>query len=502
MESALPFSFHTLSDLKARLDAGETTARELADAYLARIEAHNGELNAFVDIDPEHVRAQAEASDAHRQARGARPLEGLPIAIKDIFCTQDGPTTCCSRILAGFHAPYDAHVITRLKEAGAVLLGKTNMDEFAMGSSTETSAFGPCRNPWDTARIPGGSSGGSAAAVAAGLAPAALGTDTGGSIRQPAALTGITGLKPTYGRVSRRGIIAFASSLDQAGPMTRTVRDAAMIAGAICGHDAGDATSVADAPAVDWLASTEQTDMRGLRIGRPREYFVEGMDADVRAAVDTAIETCRELGAEIVDISLPHTKYAVAAYYVIAPSEASANLARYDGVRFGRRCESPEDLLDMYTRSRDEGFGAEVKRRILTGTFALSSGYYDAYYKKAQQVRTLIRRDFTRAFEEVDVIATPTSPVPAFRIGEKTDDPITMYLSDIFTIAVNLAGLPGLSQPCGFVERDGSRLPVGLQWIAPAWREDALLGAAAAFEAATDWTAQTPAAFAGEGGAA
>jgi aspartyl-tRNA(Asn)/glutamyl-tRNA(Gln) amidotransferase subunit A len=486
----MPFS--TLSELQARLDAGETTAVELAQAYLARIEAHNGELNAFVDIDPAHVLEQAEASDAYRAAHDTRPLEGLPIAIKDIFCTQDGPTQCCSNILKGFHAPYDAHVITRLKEAGAVLVGKTNMDEFAMGSSTETSAFGPCRNPWDTGRIPGGSSGGSAAAVAAALTPAALGTDTGGSIRQPAAVCGITGLKPTYGRVSRRGIIAFASSLDQAGPMTRSVKDAAMITAAIADHDAMDSTSVPDAPAVDWLGACEKRDMQGLRIGKPKEYFVDGMDAGVRASIDAALEQCAALGAEIVDVSLPHTDAAVAAYYVIAPSEASANLSRYDAVRFGHRCENPDDLLDMYTRSRDEGFGAEVKRRILTGTFALSSGYYDAYYIKAQKVRTLIRQDFIDAFAQVDVIATPTSPVTAFRLGEKTDDPLTMYLSDIFTIAINLAGLPGLSQPCGFV--DG--LPVGLQWVAPAWREDLILNAAAAYEAATDWN-RAPARFGG-----
>jgi len=485
----MPFS--SLADLKNRLDAGETSAVELARLYLDRIATHNETLNAFVHLDADHVLAQAEASDACRKKQPARPLEGLPIAIKDIFCTQEGPTQCCSNILKGFHAPYDAHVITQLKEAGAVLLGKTNMDEFAMGSSTETSAFGVCRNPWNTDCIPGGSSGGSAAAVAAALAPAALGTDTGGSIRQPAALTGITGMKPTYGRVSRRGIIAFASSLDQAGPMTRTVRDTAMIAAAISGHDPADATSVADASPVDWLAACDATDMRGLKIGRPAEYFIDGMDADVRDTVETALKQCEEMGAEIVDVSLPHTEYAVAAYYVIAPSEASANLARYDGVRFGHRCAEPRDLRDMYTRSRDEGFGAEVKRRILTGTFALSSGYYEAYYKKAQQVRTLIRRDFLRAFEQVDVIATPTSPVPAFRISEKTDDPITMYLSDIFTIAVNLAGLPGLSQPCGFAHD----LPVGLQWIAPAWREDALLSAAAAFESATSWHTMRPEAF-------
>ncbi len=496
----MPFS--TLSKLKNRLDAGETSAVELARIYLDRVAAHNDALNAFVHIDADYILAQAEASDAHRSAHGARALEGLPIAVKDIFCTQNGPTQCCSNILKGFHAPYDAHVITRLKEAGAVLFGKTNMDEFAMGSSNETSAFGPCRNPWNSDCIPGGSSGGSAAAVAAALAPAALGTDTGGSIRQPAALTGITGLKPTYGRVSRRGIIAFASSLDQAGSMTRTVRDTAMLCEAIAGHDAGDATSVADAPATDWLAACDKTDMLGLKIGRPKEYFVDGMDASVRATVEAALAECEKLGAEIVDISLPHTEYAVAAYYVIAPSEASANLSRYDGVRFGHRCDNPDDLLDMYTRSRDEGFGSEVKRRILTGSFALSSGYYDAYYKKAQQVRTLIRQDFLDAFEKVDVIATPTSPIPAFKIGEKTDDPLTMYLSDIFTIAVNLAGLPGLSQPCGFVDGEGGELPVGLQWIAPAWREDALLSAAAAYEGATDWTKKTPVGFDLAGGAA
>ena len=485
--------FTTLSELKRRLDTGETTAIEVAKLYLDRIAEHNDNLNAFVHIDPAHVLAQAEASDAYRAKHAPRALEGLPIAVKDIFCTQDGPTQCCSNILRGFHAPYDAHVITRLKEAGAVLVGKTNMDEFAMGSSTETSAFGVCRNPWDTDRIPGGSSGGSAAAVAAALTPAALGTDTGGSIRQPASVCGITGLKPTYGRVSRRGIIAFASSLDQAGPMTRTVRDSAMITAAICGHDSMDSTSVVDAPVIDWLGSCNKTDMKGLKIGKPKEYFVDGMDAGVRASIEEALAKCAELGAEIIDISLPHTEAAVAAYYVIAPSEASANLSRYDGVRFGQRCKDPEDLLDMYTRSRDEGFGAEVKRRILTGTFALSSGYYDAYYIKAQRVRTKIRQDFLDAFEQVDVIATPTSPITAFKLGEKTDEPLTMYLSDIFTIAVNLAGLPGLSQPCGFV--DG--LPVGLQWIAPAWREDLILNAASAYETATDWL-QIPAGFGGE----
>ncbi|MDQ6951851.1 MAG: Asp-tRNA(Asn)/Glu-tRNA(Gln) amidotransferase subunit GatA [Mariprofundales bacterium] len=493
-------AYSTLHQLADKLDSGDTTAAALAQAFLDRANAHNGDLNAFVELDAESILAQAEASDAHRQAHGARPLEGLPIAIKDIFCTSHGRTQCCSNILRDFHAPYDAHVITRLREAGAILFGKTNMDEFAMGSSNETSAFGPCRNPWDRERIPGGSSGGSAAAVAAALAPAALGTDTGGSIRQPAALNGIVGLKPTYGRVSRRGIIAFASSLDQAGPMTRDVCDAALLASIMSGHDAADATSVANAPAVNWLTSCLRRDLTGIRIGRPKEYFVAGMDAEVRARVEEALSTCAELGAEIIDISLPHTEYAVAAYYVIAPSEASANLSRYDGVRFGHRCDNPDDLLDMYTRSRDEGFGIEVKRRILTGIFALSSGYYDAYYKKAQQVRTLIRQDFAEAFAKVDLIATPTSPVTAVKLGENRDDPITMYLSDIYTIAVNLAGLPGLSQPCGLA----NGLPVGLQWIAPAWREDQLLGAAAAYEAATAWHQQRPAAFddANQGGVA
>lgn len=485
--------FRSLTEIQTQLQAGETTAVEVARLYLDRIAAYNDDLNAFVHIDADHVLAQAQASDAYRAEHEARPLEGLPIAIKDIFCTQHGPTTCCSKILEGFEAPYDAHVITRLKEAGAVLVGKTNMDEFAMGSSNETSAFGGCKNPWNTDCIPGGSSGGSAVAVAAGLTPAALGTDTGGSIRQPAALTGLVGLKPTYGRVSRRGIIAFASSLDQAGPMTHTVKDAALLTSVIAGHDAGDATSVVDAPDLDWLKACKARDMQGLRIGKPKEYFMDGMDEEVRAQVEAALQTCEELGAEIVDISLPHTEYAVAAYYVIAPSEASTNLSRYDAVRFGHRCDNPEDLEDMYARSRDEGFGAEVKRRILTGTFALSSGYYDAYYLKAQQMRTLISQDFKQAFTQVDVIATPTSPVPAFKSGEKTKDPLTMYLSDIFTIAVNLAGLPGLSQPCGFVQG----LPVGLQWIAPAWQEDKILKAASAYEHATDWHTQHPKGFGG-----
>lgn len=486
----MPFS--ALSDIQSRLESGQTSAVDVAKLYLQRIAAFNDNINAFVYIDPENVLAQAEASDAYRAKHTARPLEGLPIAVKDIFCTQHGPTRCCSKILEGFEAPYDAHVITRLREAGAVLVGKTNMDEFAMGSSNETSAFGGVKNPWNTDCIPGGSSGGSAAAVASAMCPAALGTDTGGSIRQPAALTNLVGLKPTYGRVSRRGIIAFASSLDQAGPMTRTVQDAAMLASVMSGHDSGDATSVPDAPVVDWLKACQSLDMKGLRIGKPKEYFIDGIDKEVRARLEEALQLCASMGAEIIDISLPHTDYAVAAYYVIAPSEASTNLSRYDGVRFGHRCANPVDLEDMYARSRDEGFGSEVKRRILTGAFALSSGYYDAYYLKAQQVRTLVSQDFIAAFKQVDIIATPTSPIPAFKAGEKADDPLTMYLSDIFTIAVNLAGLPALSQPCGFA----GGLPVGLQWIAPAWKEDIILNAASAYEQATDWHTRAPANFA------
>ena len=463
-------------ELARRLQAQEISAEALAQAFLARVKRLNPKLNAFVFLDEDKVLEQARASDARIAKGEARPLEGVPVAIKDIFCVQGEPTTACSRILQGFRPPYDAFVVQKLREAGAVLFGKTNMDEFAMGSSNETSAFGPCRNPWDPARTPGGSSGGSAAAVAAGMAPWALGTDTGGSIRQPAAFCGVVGVKPTYGRCSRRGIIAFASSLDQAGVFARDVRDAAMLLAAISGHDPLDATSAADAPAPDWQQACEEG-MRGLRIGRPKEYFPETLDARIRKAVDEALERCARLGAEIVEISLPHTEYAVPAYYVIAPSEASANLARYDGVRFGLRVASSE-LEELYMRTRAEGFGEEVKRRILIGTFALSAGYYDAFYKKAQQARTLIRRDFAEAFQEVDVIATPASPTLAFRLGERTHDPLAMYLSDVFTIAVNLAGLPALSMPIALI--DG--LPAAMQWIAPAWREDRLFQVAAALE--------------------
>ncbi len=468
--------FASARALARMLEQGEVSAEELARALLERVARLDPKLNAFVHLDEERVLEQARASDARRAEGRARPLEGMPVAIKDIFCVQGEPTTACSRILEGFRPPYDAFVIQRLREAGAVLFGKTNMDEFAMGSSNETSAFGPCRNPWDPERTPGGSSGGSAAAVAAGMAPWALGTDTGGSIRQPAALCGVVGVKPTYGRCSRRGIIAFASSLDQAGVFAREVRDAAVLLDAISGHDPMDATSAAEAPKGDWLAACEEG-MRGLRIGRPKEYFPPELDARIREAVDGALARCAEMGAEIVEVSLPHTEYAVPAYYVIAPSEASANLARYDGVRYGRRVPAA-DLVELYARTRAEGFGDEVKRRILVGTFALSAGYYEAFYGKAQKARTLIRRDFAEAFAQVDVIATPASPTLAFRLGERRDDPIAMYLSDVFTIAVNLAGLPALSQPVGLLEG----LPAGMQWIAPAWREERLFRAAAALE--------------------
>ncbi|MDQ6963236.1 MAG: Asp-tRNA(Asn)/Glu-tRNA(Gln) amidotransferase subunit GatA [Mariprofundaceae bacterium] len=482
----MPFS--NLEELQQRMQSGESNAVAIARSYMMRIQEQNANINAFVHLDQDSVIAQAQASDEHRKQHGARLLEGLPIAIKDIFCTRGENTTCCSNILKGFVPAYDAEVIRRLREAGAVLLGKTNMDEFAMGSSNETSAFGPVKNPWDTDRIPGGSSGGSAAAVAAGFAPAALGTDTGGSIRQPASLCGLVGLKPTYGSISRRGIIAFASSLDQAGPMTRTVTDNARLMSVMAGQDAGDSTSMPVPHANTWLDACGKTDMKGLKIGRPKEYFIEGIDPEVRQRIEDALAQCEALGAEIVDISLPHTKHATAAYYVIAPSEASANLSRYDGVRYGHRTEDPANLDDLYSISRDEGFGEEVKRRILTGAFALSSGYYEAYYTKAQKVRTLIRQDFEKAFEQVDIIATPASPITAFKIGEKTNDPLTMYLADIFTIALNLAGLPGMSQPCGLA----NGLPVGLQWIAPAWQEGTIYNAASAYESATTWHTQTP----------
>jgi aspartyl-tRNA(Asn)/glutamyl-tRNA(Gln) amidotransferase subunit A len=476
----------SLAELAAALRARELSSEELTRTYLERIERLDPGLNSYITVTPELALEQAGAADTALARGEGGPLTGIPLAHKDIFCTDGVATTCGSRMLADFVAPYDATAVARLRQAGAVLLGKTNMDEFAMGSSNETSHFGPVRNPWDPERVPGGSSGGSAAAVAAGLAAAATGTDTGGSIRQPAALCGITGLKPTYGRVSRYGMIAFASSLDQGGTLTRTAEDAALLLGAMAGFDPHDSTSV-DVPVPDYAAALGD-DLTGLRIGLPREYFGDGIDPEVASAVETALEELRGLGAETVDISLPNSHLAVPTYYVIAPAECSANLSRFDGVRYGHRCAEPRDLEELYKRSRSEGFGAEVKRRIMIGTYALSAGYYDAYYLKAQRVRRLIGDDFRRAFAEIDVIAGPTAPTPAFAIGERVDDPITMYLSDIFTIAANLAGLPGLSLPAGF----SGELPVGLQLIGDHFAEGRLLNVGHRYQQATDWHRRSP----------
>jgi aspartyl-tRNA(Asn)/glutamyl-tRNA(Gln) amidotransferase subunit A len=477
----------TIHQARALLDAGEISAVELTQAVLDRILSVDNAVKAYLTLTPEAALEQARAADAAMggQPQGL-PLRGIPIAVKDILCTAGIPTTCGSRILEDFIPPYDATVVARLKAAGAVILGKTNTDEFAMGSSTENSAFFPTHNPWDLERVPGGSSGGSAAAVAAGECLGALGTDTGGSVRQPAALCGIVGLKPTYGRVSRYGLIAFASSLDQVGVLTRDVTDAAILLNVIAGHDPLDSTSL-DAPVPDATAALTG-DIRGMRVGAPREYFIPGMQPEVEAAVRAALEKLADLGAEIVEVSLPHTDYALPVYYLIAPAEASANLARYDGVRYGLRIVG-NSLEDTYKQTRGQGFGPEVKRRIMLGTYALSAGYYDAYYLKAQKVRTLIKGDFDRAFQQVDVIVTPTSPTTAFRIGEKTDDPIQMYLSDIFTLSVNLAGICGINVPCGF---DAQGLPIGMQIIGPALGETTILRVAYAYEQATDWHTRRP----------
>jgi aspartyl-tRNA(Asn)/glutamyl-tRNA(Gln) amidotransferase subunit A len=477
----------TIHQARALLDAGEISAVELTQAVLDRILSVDNAVKAYLTLTPEAALEQARAADAAMggQPQGL-PLRGIPIAVKDILCTAGIPTTCGSRILEDFIPPYDATVVARLKAAGAVILGKTNTDEFAMGSSTENSAFFPTHNPWDLERVPGGSSGGSAAAVAAGECLGALGTDTGGSVRQPAALCGIVGLKPTYGRVSRYGLIAFASSLDQVGVLTRDVTDAAILLNVIAGHDPLDSTSL-DAPVPDATAALTG-DIRGMRVGVPREYFIPGMQPEVEAAVRAALEKLADLGAEIVEVSLPHTDYALPVYYLIAPAEASANLARYDGVRYGLRIVG-NSLEDTYKQTRGQGFGPEVKRRIMLGTYALSAGYYDAYYLKAQKVRTLIKGDFDRAFQQVDVIVTPTSPTTAFRIGEKTDDPIQMYLSDIFTLSVNLAGICGINVPCGF---DAQGLPIGLQIMGPALGETTILRVAYAYEQATDWHTRRP----------
>ncbi|MDQ7990930.1 MAG: Asp-tRNA(Asn)/Glu-tRNA(Gln) amidotransferase subunit GatA [Candidatus Dactylopiibacterium sp.] len=480
-------SNQTLTSLQQQLARRQISSRELITDTLARIEAQNPALNAFITVDRAGALAAADAADAALAAGTAGPLAGLPIAHKDLFCTEGVLTTCGSRMLASFTSPYDAHVVSQLKAAGAVSVGKTNMDEFAMGSTNENSHFGAVKNPWDVTRVPGGSSGGSAVAVAAGLVPAATGTDTGGSIRQPAALCGITGIKPTYGIVSRYGMIAYASSLDQGGPLARTAEDCALLLNHMAGFDRRDSTSLERAP--EDYARHLDLPLAGLRIGLPREYFGDGLADDVRTAVETALAELRKLGASTVEISLPNTHLAIPAYYVIAPAEASSNLSRFDGVRYGHRAAGYKDLAEMYARSRAEGFGAEVKRRILVGTYVLSHGYYDAYYIKAQQLRRLIADDFRQALTQCDVIAGPVAPTAAWPLGQMADDPVQMYLADIYTLAVNLAGLPGLSTPAGF-SREG--LPVGLQLIGNYFDEARLLGVAHRLQQATDWHLRTP----------
>jgi aspartyl-tRNA(Asn)/glutamyl-tRNA(Gln) amidotransferase subunit A len=478
-------TIHALSDL---LDKRDVSARDVTEACYRRIEAVEEHVHAYLTLTRESALTQAETADRRRRSGESGPLLGIPLAIKDVICTNGVRTTCGSKNLYNFVPPYDATVMERLNAAGIIVLGKTNMDEFAMGSSTEHSAFGITHNPWDLNTIPGGSSGGSAAAVAADECVAALGSDTGGSIRQPAACCGIVGFKPTYGRVSRYGLVAYASSLDQIGPMTKDVRDAALVLNVIAGKDPLDSTS-ADIAVPDFTQTLER-EVKGLRVGIPREYFIAGIDPDVQQAVRTAIKVLAGLGAVGTDVSLPHTEYGVAAYYILAPSEASSNLARYDGVKYGYRTPQWTNLREMYMRTRDEGFGVEVKRRIMLGTYALSAGYYDAYYKKAQQVRTLIRQDFEQAFRHVDVIVAPTAPTPAFRLGEKTADPLQMYLSDVFTIPVNLAGLPGISLPCGV---SSTGLPIGLQIIGKPFDEATVLRVAYAFEQHTEHHRRKPA---------
>ncbi|WP_020475329.1 Asp-tRNA(Asn)/Glu-tRNA(Gln) amidotransferase subunit GatA [Zavarzinella formosa] len=478
----------TAAELIALQAKGEATAEAITDAFLASIKARDGEVKAYQFVDEALAREQAKAVDAKRKS-GAKlgALAGVPIAIKDVLCTKGLPTTCSSKMLQNFIPPYDAHVIENLKAADAVLIGKTNMDEFAMGSSTENSAYKTTRNPWDLERIPGGSSGGSAAAVAACEAACSLGTDTGGSIRQPASLCGIVGIKPTYGRVSRYGLIAFASSLDQVGPFTHDVTDNALLMEVISGHDPRDSTSV-DEP-VPAYTKTLNTPVKGLTIGVAREYFGEGLDPEVEASVKQALKEYEKLGATIKEVSLPHSKYAVAVYYIVATAEASSNLARYDGMHYGHRAKGKHDLIATYSKSRAEGFGKEVQRRIMLGTYALSSGYKDAYYLKALKVRRLIKNDFDKAFESCDVVMGPTAPTPAFKLGEKTADPLSMYLSDIYTISCNLAGIAGISIPCGFSK---TGLPIGLQIQAPPFAEEKMLQVARMYEAATDWHTKRP----------
>jgi len=474
----------SIADLQSLLRDREVSPREVLEALRARIEAVDGEIDAYLSLDFEAAVKEAEKADVDL------PLGGVPIAIKDIINIAGQPCSCASKILRGYRAPYDATVIRKLRAAGAIPFGKTNMDEFAMGSSTENSAMKLTRNPWDFVRVPGGSSGGSAAAVGADEAFGALGTETGGSIRQPAALSGVVGLKPTYGRVSRFGVVAFASSLDQVGPLTKTVRDSALIMNAIAGHDPQETTSLNES-VPDYTAGLGK-DLRGFRLGLAKEYMIEGTDLQIKAATSMAAKHMNSLGVEIVDVSLPHTDYAIAAYYLLAAAEASANLARFDGVRYGYRAENPKDLLDCYGRTRGEGFGLEVKRRIILGTYVLSSGYYDAYYLRAQKVRELIRQDFAKAFEKVDALISPTSPVPAFKFGERTADPLQMYLADIFTSPANLAGICGISVPCGFAEVDGQRLPIGLQLLGKALDEARILQIAHAYEQTTDWHKARP----------
>lgn len=473
----------TISEIQDGFRAKTFSPADLLRTLELRINTAEPKVQAFLSRDFQEALKLAERADV------SLPLGGIPIGIKDVINVKGQPCTAASQILRGYTAPYDATVITKLLAAGAIPYGRLNMDEFAMGSSTENSSYQVTKNPWDVTRIPGGSSGGSAAAVAACEVPASLGSDTGGSIRQPAALCGCVGLKPSYGRVSRYGLVAFASSLDQIGPFGRSTRDCALLLNAIAGRDPMDSTSL-DLPAEDFTASLGR-DLKGVKLGIPKEYFVDGMNPKVRATVEAAIKQCEAAGAELVEISLPHTEYAVSVYYIIATAEASANLARFDGVRYGKRADAPKDLMDLYLRTREEGFGSEVKRRIILGTYVLSSGYYDAYYLRAQKVRTLIRRDFEAAYEKVDAIVCPTSPDVAFPIGERTNDPLKMYLADIFTIAANLAGICGLSVPCGFVEEGGSKLPVGLQFLGKAFDETRLLGIADAYEKISGWTKET-----------
>ena len=479
----------TLTELSTSLHKGDISSVELTQHYLDRIKTHNSHLNAYITVCEDKALQQARAADQKIQQQTAKKLTGIPVAHKDIFCTKGVRTSCASKMLDNFISPYNATVVEKVNTAGMVTLGKTNMDEFAMGSSNETSFYGPVKNPWDNARVPGGSSGGSAAAVAANLTPIATGTDTGGSIRQPASLCNLTGLKPTYGRISRYGMIAFASSLDQAGPLARSAEDAALLLNEMAGFDPLDSTSV-EREVPDYTA-TLQDSIADLKIGLPKEYFSEGLDPQVAVTIEAAIKIYESLGATIKDITLPNTSLAVPTYYVVAPAECSSNLSRMDGVRFGHRCDNPKDLLDLYQRSRGEGFGEEVKRRIMTGTYALSSGYYDAYYLKAQQCRRLISNDFQQAFNDIDVIMGPTTPTTAFKLGEKTDEPISMYLADIYTISTNLAGLPALSIPAGFVKG----LPVGLQIIGNYFDEARLLNVAHSYQQATDWHIKSPAYF-------